>query len=129
MSQNGIAVPQHVAIERQRAAQQLQMIGGLRVEIAKDIFSKLAAQKHVASIQAAAMRAKEEVDPFDTKSREEIENEAPAVFTAIDLNPEAEYSIHSANTLLHHFGMLKAQAEAVNALQSPPEEKAGIVLN
>lgn len=123
MKNNGLAVPQHVANERQIAIAAAQSIANLRVNFAIAIYQRLAAEKYGITAAMMAARAKQELDPLNLGN---IDIPDIDIRANVDLNSEAVFSIHAANTLLHHLGVLKAEESAHELLGN--DEKAAKII-
>lgn len=102
----GLAVPPELAQERKRQENAAQVLGSIRLSIAKDVFAK-----------AAADRWPNMLPKYVAMSKEQRQN------ARLDLDLEAAFAVAAAEILMIHLGLLRGggepQAPAAEETQPP----------
>jgi hypothetical protein len=124
-----VAIPEHIARQRQMQQMAAGAIQNLRVQLTSEIFSRLSAWRFKTQITGIVNKAQHEANPFGVPLADE---DLPPIEVRgdVDVNMEAKFAVHAANTLLHHLGLLKVEQEV--AAETPVGENrtdGGIILN
>ena len=110
-----IAMPEHVAKEKQAEQQQQQreamayaQVGQMLFEVSREIYGRIISNEYTMATAAATHKAVKDADPFgvrdDDEIREEVEGQSAPI--SIGLNSAAQMSIQAAKVFLYHHGMI-----------------------
>ncbi len=138
----GMALPQHVAQERQIIAMAEAQVKSLHIAITKDVYARIVSNEYSAKSFTASRKAAEDADPYNTLDDEIVQQRlkeaqqdlSETTPKAVDVNAAAKASIRAANCLLFHLGMIDdngrpiVEIERVEEPARPAGEPSGIIL-
>lgn len=124
-----LAMPRGLAEQQQMLAMVEAGIRKMHIGVASDIYGRIISGEYLMRCATASHQARSEADPYGVRDEEEVEAELPKkVPVMVDVNSAAQASIHAANCLLFHLGMIDQEGSPIMGSDDPAARKESPIL-
>ena len=110
-----LAVPNHLAQQKNQEAALQARAQGMHFQTSLDIYTKIVSNEYTMRCSQAAHELVKKADPFGVKNEEELDKELAGTSSPImvDLNNAARMAIQAANVFLFHHKIIDRNGEVV----------------